>query len=178
MFQSPAPREYGQPAKQDLLTLGQKVPTPIDERLQSLVSRQGRPAPADQQAEAIVEAGRDLLGGHDSRTGCGQFKRKRDAVQLPDDLGDRRDVAGRELEIRANSPGPLEEKLDSFRRLQFSLRHHILSRERQRRHLESDLPADGKRFPAGNQDLQQRTSHQEIFRQFSGRLDEMLGVVQ
>ena len=60
-LERPAPGEDRQPPEQRALRLAEQVVAPVDQRAQRLLARQGRPAAAGQQPEAVVQPGGDLL---------------------------------------------------------------------------------------------------------------------
>ena len=74
------------------LRLGQQLVAPVQRRAQRLMPRQrGAPA-AGKQCEAIVEAPGDLLDAERRRPGRSELDGERNAVELPADRGDRRQL--------------------------------------------------------------------------------------
>ena len=105
-LQGEAAGEDGQAAQQRLLRLGEQVVAPVDGAAQGLLAGQRRPAAAGQQAEAVVQAGGDLLHREGPDPRGGQLDRQRDAVQPGADLPDQRRVPLGQRERRATPPAP------------------------------------------------------------------------
>src|SRR5579862_4998275 len=81
-------------AQEALLRSGQAVVTPIDQRSQGLVTREGRAAAGGQELETIVQAGGDLRQRQSLCPRGGQLQRKGYAIQPPADLCGRYHVRG------------------------------------------------------------------------------------
>ena len=84
------------------VVVGQEVPAPVDQGVERLLARDGRPATAGEESEPVAEARRDLVGRHGRHAGGGELDRERDAVEAAADLGDRR----RRSIGRGVKPGP------------------------------------------------------------------------
>ena len=96
--EAPAAGEHGQPLEHFSLRWRQQLITPFDRRPQRLLARQRRSAAAGEQAETMVQTGRELVDGQAAdQRGC-QLERQRNAVEALADPGDRRRVARREGE--------------------------------------------------------------------------------
>ncbi len=90
-----APGEDGQASQDGPLGLGQQVVAPVDRGPQRLVAGDGRPTATGQEAEPVVQAGRDLLDRQRPDTGRRKLDRQRDAVEPAAELGDRSGVLAR-----------------------------------------------------------------------------------
>jgi hypothetical protein len=71
---------------------------------------QCRAAPAREQAEAIIQAGRDLVHGKHRHAGGRQLDGQGDPVEPPADLRDCGRVGGGERELGLPLPRPLNEQ--------------------------------------------------------------------
>ncbi len=93
------------------LRVAERLPAPVDQCAQGLVTRIGGTRPARQQREAVVETRVDLGEGEGAGLRRGELERERQAVQTTDDPIHRRRlvVAGRAAPRRADAPG---EQLD------------------------------------------------------------------
>ena len=95
--------EHRQPLEHPLLVVEQQLVAPVDDGAQRLLPRQRRPGAAGEQAEPIVEAGRDLLDRERTRAGRGELDGERQPVEAGADLRHRReDVVG---QPRRRRPG-------------------------------------------------------------------------
>jgi hypothetical protein len=83
---------------------------PVDRATKRLVALHRGPAPARQQAELVVEARRDLGGGHRLDWGRGELDGERYPVESRADLRDRRCVLRCEREARTRVGRTLDEQ--------------------------------------------------------------------
>ncbi len=81
LLQVEAPGEDRQPAQQALLDRRQQVIAPIDQRPEGLMAGWRGAVAADQQPEAVVQPGDNLLHAQDPDPRRGQFDGHGDAVQ-------------------------------------------------------------------------------------------------
>ena len=150
--------EHRQAAKQRSLVVGEQLVAPVDRGAQGLKPGQGRARPAGQEAEAIREAGCDLLDREHPHPGGGELDRQRQPVELGADLQPPRRrprslsaISGRASAARSmNSATASEAPLASAVRPRSS----CLARQRQRRHPPLGLAGDPERGAAGGQDHQ------------------------
>ena len=77
--------------QQALLFLRQQLVAPVERGSQGSVPRDRGAASAGQQREAITQAGSHLLGSDKGGAGRGELDGERNAVEVPADLGDRRE---------------------------------------------------------------------------------------
>ena len=139
--------EHRQPAQQHLLAGAEQLPAPVDHRPQGLVARE-RPAAVGQEPEAVVEAGRDLLGGEGVEAGRGQLDGQRHAVQGPADAQHRADRGLVHGEPGAGGGGPVGQQQD--RRVGQGLgRGDPAVGDGQGAHRVQHLPGDAERLAAG-----------------------------
>ena len=92
----PAPAEHGQAPEQAAILVGQEVPAPVDQRVERLLARDGRPPTPGQQAEPVAQPHRDVVRRHRRDARRRELDRQRDAVESLADLHDRGDVGIRE----------------------------------------------------------------------------------
>ncbi|WP_209644725.1 hypothetical protein [Kibdelosporangium banguiense] len=83
-----ATREDREPPQDCAFLVGEQVPAPVDHRPQRLMARERGPVAAREQTEPVVQPAGQLLGGHRSHPGRGQFDGQRHAVQRTADLTD------------------------------------------------------------------------------------------
>ena len=100
-------RENGQATQQGPLRLRQQLVAPVQRRTQGLVPRQRHAAAGRQQAEAIIQEVGRLRKSQRRGARRREFDGKRDAVELPADRGDQRQVfrARREAGVERGQPG-------------------------------------------------------------------------
>ena len=91
---------------------GEEVMAPIDGLAQRLVPRNGDPARAGEQPEAIIEPRGNLLHRQGADPCSGELDRERNPVQAPADLRDGWSVAFSDSEVRHRGDGPLDEEAD------------------------------------------------------------------
>lgn len=119
------------------------------------------PAAAGQQPEPVVEAVRELLGGHRAEPDGGQLDRERHPVERGADAG-QRPVVGEVLVPRRR---PVAQQLDG-----------LGARERLDR--PQRLAGDSQRFPARREDPQSAALAEQAVRESGRGLDDVLAVVE
>ena len=158
----------------------EQLVAPVERRPQRLVARQRRAAAAGEQAEAIVEAGRELFDAERgrrappparSRAGCrrGAGRSRRVIAAL----------ARVRREARLRRARPRHEQLDRGRvaadrcAIGRRLRRHL-----ERRHAIDVLARRAQRLAAGREDARVRTGAQQRLGHARRRLDHVLAVVE
>ena len=96
------------------LVFGEEVMAPIDGLAQRLVPRDGDPARAGEQPEAIIEPRGNLLHRQGADPCSGELDRERDAVEPPADLGDRGGISFGDPEFRDGGDRALHEEANGL----------------------------------------------------------------
>src|SRR6266516_1059759 len=81
-----------------LLFLLEEAKAPVDRGSERLMTRDGDPARAGQEAEPVIQSSSDLVGREGADARRGQLDRQRHTIQTAADLGDRSAVVGRDAE--------------------------------------------------------------------------------
>ncbi len=174
-----SPGEHGQAAEDRPLRLGQQVVAPVDRRPQRLVPGDGGPAAAGQQAEPVVEAGRDLLDRERPDARGGELDGERDAVQATAELGDRARILVGQANDGLDRPGPLDEQpagVDGSEVARDDGRADLGSRQRGDR--QDRLAGHAERLAAGHDDPDGRTRPDERLRQLGALGQDRVAVVE
>ncbi len=171
-------RERRQPPQQRALRVVEQRIGPVDGRPQRLLARQGGPAPAGEQAEALVEAVEQAVQGQGAQPGGGELDGQRQPVQPAADRHDDRDRVVADRQPDALGPGPVHEQRDRVRGLGRHRAGIAGLRQRQRRHPVDDLSADAERLTAGGEQAHPRASPDEGIGGLGARVDQVLAVVE
>ncbi|TQM66661.1 hypothetical protein FHX41_0242 [Actinomadura hallensis] len=155
--------EHREPLGEPAFPLVQEVPAPLDDGPQRPVPGQGGAVPVAQQAEAVAEAGGELVRRHRAHPGRGELDRQRQAVQPPADAPDRLGVVAGEP--GPHGRGPLGEQLDR-------------RREAERRHGAQRLAVHPEAFPAGREDAQAGAGAEQLVGEPGRRVHHVLAVVE
>src|SRR5262249_9760075 len=102
--------KHRQLAKERALGVGEEFMAPLDQGQQCLVAWQGGATPPGQQAEAIIQARRDLFGQQDLRAGGRQLNRQRYTIQTSNNLCDGGGIVRREAKGRVGGGGALDKQ--------------------------------------------------------------------
>ena len=149
--------EDREPAQDGPLRLGQQVVAPVDGGAQRLVPGEGRPAAAGQEAEAVVQPGRDLLHRQGAHPGGGQLDGQRHAVEAAAQLGHRAGVLVGHGERGLDGPGALDEQAARIDLVQVAGAHGRAGlRGGQRGDRQDGLARDAQRLAAGDHDAHGR----------------------
>ncbi len=141
--------------------------------------RHRRPPAAHQQAEAVIQHGREAGDAEGIEPPRRQLDRQRHAIEPAADLGDDRRIRIAELEATEAGRGPLDEQLDRRIGQRLGRRQPCGSRrQRQRRQALHPLALDPQRLPAGGQDMQPRRALERGLGQFGRRFDHMLAAIE
>ena len=178
-LQRPAAGEDRQAAEEHPFRLGQQVVTPVDRRPQPLLAGQGRPAPARQQPEAVVQARGNLLGRQQADPRRRQFNRQRDAIQPGTELHDGGRVRAGNGEAgldRLSALGEQAHRLGLPHLLQVQAALH--GWHGQRGHPPGGFAGDAQRLAAGDQEPNRRTLPEHNIGERGTGADEVLAVVQ
>ena len=105
-------REHRQPIEHRAFGFGQQLVGPVDRRLERLVARDRRAAPAGEHPEPLVEPLEDLGRRDGPRPGRRQLDGERDAVETPAELDHGRRRCRVECELRPRRARPVHEQLD------------------------------------------------------------------
>src|SRR5205823_1920329 len=98
VLEGAAAGEDGESLRQGLLGFGAEVVAPVDEGAQGLLPGQRRAAAGGEEAEAVVQALRDLLRRERADPRRRQFDGERDAVEAVANARHARSVRGRQRE--------------------------------------------------------------------------------
>jgi hypothetical protein len=159
----PAAAEYGKPAEQRPLRFAQELITPVERGTQRLVAFGRSPAAADQQLEAIGEAGRELLGSQELQARGSELDGQGDSVNLTANLRDRCYIRLRWTKIGRHRDRAVRKQADGFDLRQGVDIHfccgigqgHSWDRE-------DRFTLDSQRLPARGKDAQRRTCLQQL----------------
>ena len=98
-----------------MLPFIQKIPAPVDERLQGLLTRQRCATTAGQQTKPVVEMGGDLLHRHHPQPRGSQFQSEGNSIQATNDFSQGRRVVRCQDKIWPDSLRAGDEKLNRLR---------------------------------------------------------------
>jgi hypothetical protein len=137
----------------------------------------GTARPLAEEAEAVVEARRDLVRAQMPHARPRELDRERDAVQPLADLSHRAVGLARERKAGARRRCAIREQLDRLAAAA-SLEIRLGRRDRERRHLPHVLSVDVERLAARGEDRQPRTAAEQEIGELRGALDDVLTVVE
>jgi hypothetical protein len=127
--------EHPQPAEETPQRGRQHPLAPLDSAQQAAVTRVGRIV-ADQEAESVVEATKDVRRGHGGHAAGRELQRQRHVIEGNADVGDQRTFRWINAHRGIDAPRALHEQ--SFRGIR-----------RERTEVQDLLPGDGEGLPAG-----------------------------
>jgi hypothetical protein len=136
----------------------------------------GSAAPGE-QPEALIETSCDLVRAHHASASRGKLDGKRDPVETPAELRDRRRGLRVEFQGASCLLGALGEELDRIRG-QDLLGCRALARKRERPHHHHALTTNPEPLTSGREDRHARARRHERGDELRGRVEEMLAVVE
>ena len=131
---------------------------------------------AGQERQATVQPLEQDRHRQDAQARCRQLDRQREPIQPPANLGDRRNVLIRQLELRIDAPGSFGEELDRIACLEL-FDGSVGTGERERWNADLSLTGDAQAHSARDQHRQPGTGGVEL-RDERRRLDDLLQIVE
>ena len=177
-LQAEAADEDRQAPQEGLVAGREQVVAPLHRPLEGLVPGLTGAGPTGEEAEAVVEAGRDLLHAEGGGARRGQLDGEGDAVEAAADLGQGGGIGGSDGLVGVEGGAPVDEqpgRLVLQQRLDGGRRPRLGSG--QRRDPPHHLARDVEGLAAGGQHPQQGTGPQEGVDQGGSGLQDVLTVV-
>jgi hypothetical protein len=152
---------------------------PVDCGAEGLLARDGGAGAAGEEAELVVEAAGDLVGGEEANLGGGELDGEGDAVEAPGDLGDGGGVVGGDGEGWVDGLSAVEEEADGLELGELVGRREVVGVGKgEGGDAEGDFAGDAEGLAGGSEDVEVRAGEEEGVGEASGGVDEVFAVVE